>query len=197
MIHPVISNIIDRPIPTFLSVSDARLQVNLFGDTSQDDYLQLLCSLAQELVEDYIGQYLQPTRTEAFYQRFDTSGMTVPQPYISNYKLEYWDENDVLQTVSSSTYFIDTTMNPILIKPVLNATFPAQTSSTRTNAIKFTYDSILYGAENDMDIERIHQTMLLMLTHWYNNRSDTETSPKKEIAYGFLRLLNKYRLPTL
>lgn len=197
MQNPAVSNITDRPIPSFFDVADLRLQVNLFGDTTQDNYLQMLCAVGQEQIEDYIGQYLETTSTECYYQRFDTSGMRLPQPNVTNVVVQYWDVNDVLQTLSPSTYFVDTTVIPVMVKPVLNGTFPAQTSSTRTNPVKISYDSILYGAQNDMDIERINHAFKLIATHWYNNRSDTDVANKKEIPYGFLRLLNKYRTATL
>lgn len=197
MLNPAVSNVIDRPVPVFLSIDDVRMQLNLFGDDSQDDYLQLLASLAQEQVEDYIGQYLQTTTTQNYYQYFDTSGMAIMQPNICNVVVKYYDVNDDLQTLDSSIYFIDTTVNPVMLKPKLNQSFPAALSSTRKNPVQVTYDSILFGAEANSDIERVHHAMMLIVTHWYNSRDNNDADGRPEIQYGFLRLLNKYRLPTL
>lgn len=199
MLVPEVSNIIDRPVPTFLSVADARLQLNLFGDTSQDDYLQMMCSVAQEQVEDYIGQYLQTTTTQNYYRYFDESGLIISQPNISCVTVKYWNENDDLITIDPSIYFVDTTIHPVLVKPRKNQNFPATNglSETRVNPIQITYESILFGADSNMDIERVRQAMMLILTHWYNDRSNNDKDFKPEIEYGFLRLLNKYRLPTL
>lgn len=196
-ILPVQEKVLDRPIPSYLPVADARNQVNLFGDTSQDDYLEGLCGVAQEIVEDYIGQYLETVSTQCNYLRFNQTGMAIPQPNISNLVVKYWDEHDILQTLSPSVYLVDTTVNPILLRTRNAQAFPAALSAVRTAPVQITYDSILYGADQDMNVERIRQAMLLMVTHWYNNRSDTDMANRKEIPYGFLRLLNKYRTATL
>ena len=198
MLNPKQTIVTQRPLPSFFTVASIRQQLNIYADFSQDVFINTLCEAAQELIEDYIGQYLQPTAAQSYYPYLDSSGLSIP---FSNFTVlpivTYYDASDVLQTLNPNLYFVDYTTTPVLVKATLNASWPSAVSQTRTNPVVISYTTQLFGAQNTQDYYRIRHAGNMIVADFYEHRETTKHQTPKEIPYGVKRLLSKYRQPTL
>jgi hypothetical protein len=178
----------------WLTLDEITQQINLYGDESQDPYLQK-CDLAtRQHVEDYLGIPIFPQSYRVYYGLGSLYGtpVTLDLPEVSQNgvtinSVQYWnsDSPSVLTTVSPSTYYYDATGNKI----VLN-TMPTEMDTSRTNPIIANYT---LNASILAQYQVIRHAGLLLLTHLYNNRSATIAGALQTIPLGFDVLLRPYK----
>jgi hypothetical protein len=107
-------------------------------------------------------------------------GVTVD--YVKYYNM---DTPPVLTTITDTEYFYDPTGNKVIIN-----TLPNDINAFMTNPVVVIYslNSNPIGA-----YPVIKQAGLLLLTHLYNNRSDTLDGRLTNIPFGVLQLLRPYK----
>ena len=192
---------ISRDIQTpWLTLDQITQQLNLFGDISQDDYLTSLELATRMAIEDYLGMSIFPISWKVYYGAFN--GMSGTQvlldlPEISQNNqntagtvintVGYWNSNQppTFVLLDPSSYFYDPTGNQVIANG-----FPEEVNQYMTNPIVVTYTT---NANPLANYPVIQQAALLMLTHLYNNRSDTIMGNMTKIPFGVEQLLRPYK----
>jgi hypothetical protein len=193
---------ISRDLTTnWLTLDEITQQLNLFGDESQDAYLESLELAVRMHIEDYLGMSIFPTSYRVYYglsANFSTPVyLDLPvTSYVDKFnsgnlsitKVAYYNGStpSVLTTITSSSYYYDSTGN----KVVLNSGIPSDVSTFRTSPIIVEYTQ---NANFTQAYPIIKQAALLLLTHLYNNRAETTLSKLQTIPYGVDALLRPYK----
>jgi hypothetical protein len=151
-------------------------------------------------VEDYLGMSILPVQYKAYYGATNNSmGMqtSLDLPEISqdtnnstgvtinSVKYYNMDTPPVLTTIASTEYFYDPSGNKIVINSL-----PNDINTFMTNPVVVLYS---LNANPIGTYPVIKQAGLLILTHLYNNRSDTSTDKLKQIPFGAQTLLRPYK----
>ena len=193
---------INRALTTnWLTLDEITNQLNLFGDESQDAYLEGLELAVRMHIEDYLGMPIFPVSYRSYYglgslyanpvcldlpevsykDSFNTGGVVI------NSVKYYNNANPVVITaLASSAYVYDSTGN----KVILPGGMPSDVNTVITSPIVIEY------TVNPNFLQAypvIKQAALLLLTHLYNNRSETTLSKLQNIPYGVDALLRPYK----
>jgi len=187
-------------LTSWLTLEEITQQLNLFQDESQDSYLSGLELATRMAIEDYLGMSIFPITYKAYYgatnnsmgmqtsfdlpevsQNFNNQAGTV----INSVAYYNGDNPPVLTTIASTEYFYDPTGN----KVVVNA-MPNDISTVVTNPIVITWQT---KANPIAQYPVIKQAGLLLLTHLYNNRSNSNASVLHDIPFGVTTLLRLYK----
>lgn len=187
---------IDRDLATnWLTLQEMTNQLNLFEDESQDGYLQDLELAVRMHIEDYLGMPIFPISFRVYYgisSQYNTP-MCLDLPEVSQggvtiNSVKYYNANtpSTLETLASTNYYYDATGNKVII----NNGVPNNISTFRTSPIVVEYTvSPSFIAQYPV----IKQAGLLLLTHLYNNRSDTTSTMLQKIPFGVDVLLRPYK----
>ena len=189
---------IDRDVSTaWLTLDQITQQLNLFGDESQDTYLSGLELATRMAIEDYLGMSIFSIKYKCYYGAFN--GMTGTQvcldlPEVTQgdsgvvvNSVGYWDTSTppVFVPLDIGQYFYDQTGNKVICNGI-----PNEVNQVITNPIVVTYTT---GANPLASYPVIQQAGLLLLTHLYNNRSNTIQGALNEIPFGVAALLRPYK----
>jgi hypothetical protein len=150
-------------------------------------------------IEDYLGMAIFPTQYRVFYGNPAVSGTAVTldlpettqnqqgQVGVTINSVKYWDGNvpSQLQTLASSSYQYDSTGNQIIL-----SSLPSTISTQVANPIVAEYTTARSPLAN---YPVIQQAGLLLLTHLYNNRSNSNERIMHEIPFGVAQLLRPYK----
>lgn len=178
----------------WLTLDEITQQLNLFGDESQDDYLRDLEVAVRMHIEDYLGLPIFNQSYTVFYGASALYGspLTLDLPEVSQNgvvinSVQYYNNASptVLTTVASSTYYYDVTGNKVILNDLptnlnTNMTSPVVCNYTITSSILAQYPVIKHAG-------------LLLLTHLYNNRSETTAGALIKIPFGVDVLLRQYK----
>ena len=193
---------INRALTTgWLTLDEITNQLNLFGDESQDAYLEGLELAVRMHIEDYLGMPIFPVSYRSYYglgslyanpvcldlpevsykDNFNTGGVVINS-------VKYYNNASpvVITTLASSAYVYDPTGN----KVILPGGMPSDVNTVVTSPIVIEY------TVNPNFLQAypvIKQAALLLLTHLYNNRSETTLSKLQNIPYGVDALLRPYK----
>lgn len=186
-------------VTAWLTLDQITQQLNLFEDESQDAYLQGLEIATRMAIEDYLGMAIFPTQYRVFYGNPAVAGtaLTLDLPETTQNQqgqvgvtinaVKYWDANipSVLQTVSPTGYQYDPTGSQIIVNSL-----PSEISTQVANPLMVEYTTARSPLAN---YPVIQQAGLLLLTHLYNNRSNSNTAIMHEIPFGVGQLLRPYK----
>jgi hypothetical protein len=190
-----------RDITTsWLTLDEITNQLNLFQDESQDPYLENLELATRMAIEDYLGMSIFPITYRAYYAATNTTGtqMALDLPEVSQdfnntagtviNSVGYWNGNTppVFVTLASSAYFYDPTGNKVIIQSGL----PSEVNTIMTSPVVCTFTT---NANPVAQYPVIKQAGLLLLTHLYNNRSNTTAGVLHDIPFGVAQLLRPYK----
>ena len=192
---------VSRDLQTsWLTLDQITQQLNLFDDESQDSYLSGLEVATRMAIEDYLGMSIFPITYKVYYGAYN--GMTGTQvcldlPEISqdnqgqlgtviNSVGYYTSDNIPVFTLLDKTqYYYDPTGNKVVCNGI-----PNEINQVMTNPIVVQYTT---GASPLAQYPVIKQAGLLLLTHLYNNRSDTLQGGLNQIPWGVDVLLRPYK----
>jgi hypothetical protein len=189
---------VDRDITTnWLTLDEITQQLNLFADESQDNYLTSLEVAVRMAIEDFLGMTIFSTTWNVYYGAFN--GMSGTQvcldlPEITSgaggvtiNSVGYWDTSNppVFTTLDKTQYFYDVTGNKVICTGM-----PDEVNQVITNPIVCNYTT---NASFYAQYPVIKQAGLLLLTHLYNNRSNTIQGALNEIPFGVAQLLRPYK----
>ncbi len=193
---------INRALTTgWLSLEEITQQLNLFGDESQDAYLESLELAVRMHIEDYLGMPIFPISYRVYYglSSIYASPVCLDLPEVS-YKDSYNSGSVVINsvkyynnanpvaliTLASTNYSYDPTGNKVILP---NGT-PQDINMNVTSPIVIEYT---VNPNFLQSYPVIKQAALLLLTHLYNNRSDTTSGVLHNIPYGVDALLRPYK----
>jgi hypothetical protein len=193
---------INRALTTgWLTLEEITQQLNLFGDESQDSYLEGLELAVRMHIEDYLGMPIFPISYRVYYglNSIYASPVCLDLPQVS-YKDSYNSGSVVINsvkyynnanpvaliTLASTNYSYDPTGNKVILP---NGT-PQDINMNVTSpiVIEYTINPNFLQA-----YPVIKQAALLLLTHLYNNRAETTLSKLQNIPYGVDALLRPYK----
>lgn len=185
---------IDRDITTeWLTLDEITQQLNLFQDESQDDYLRSIELATRMAIEDYLGMSIFKTQYRVYYGNFGlyNTSLYLDLPEVSrstdvsiNSVLVYSTSATTPVTISSTYYSYDPTGNRVILTslPELNQ------DVANPIVVIYTQNATALSA-----YPVIKQAGLMLLTHIYNNRSNSTESNLKEIPFGVAALLRPYK----
>ena len=190
---------VDRDVATpWLTLEEITQQLNLFDDESQDTYLKSLELATRMAIEDFIGAAIYQTTYKVYYPNFGLYNTAVfldlPEVAVTAYNsvgvsidaVEFYStSNTVPVLIAATNYSYDPTGNRIILN-----TIPNTLNQTVANPIVVTY------TQNSAFISTypvIKQAALMLLTHLYNNRSNTTESMLREVPFGVATLLRPYK----
>lgn len=184
---------INRDLATnWLTLDEITNQLNLFGDESQDAYLESLEVAVRMAIEDYLGVPVFPITYRVYYGSSALYGspLTLDLPEVSQSgttinNVKYYNLNNVLTTVTPSTYYFDATGNKVVLGDL-----PTDLSPNMTSPIVCEYT---VSASILAQYPVIKQAGLLLFTHLYNNRSETNAGALSQIPFGVDVLLRPYK----
>lgn len=184
----------------WLTLDEITNQLNLFDDESQDVYVQSLELATRMAIEDFLGAAILPTTWKVYYTNFGLYNTSVyldlpevqnPNPVgqtasiVINEVAFYLTSNVTPVVIDASNYSYDPTGNRVILN-----TIPNTLNQEVANPIMVTYtqNSAFLGT-----YPVIKQAGLMLLTHIYNNRSNTTDVSLKEIPFGVATLLRPYK----
>ena len=184
----------------WLTLGEITQQLNLFDDESQDTYLSSIELATRMAIEDYLGMSIFPITYKAYYGATNTTGtqMSLDLPAVSQNNqgqagitinsVAYYNGNTppVLTTLANTDYFYDPSGNKVIVSQGM----PNSVNTVMTSPIVVTYQT---GASPYAQYPVIKQAGLLLLTHIYNNRSNTTSGGLQEIPFGVAQLLRPYK----
>jgi len=185
----------------WLTLDEITQQLNLFGDESQDAYLEGLELAVRMHIEDYLGMSIFPTSYRVYYgvSSLYASPVCLDLPEVSYKdsfnsggivinKVAYYNGDDpsVLVPLTANQYYYDVTGNKVILP---NGT-PSNISMNRTSPLVVEYTQ---NANFLQAYPVIKQAGLLLFTHLYNNRAETTLSKLQTIPYGVDALLRPYK----
>jgi hypothetical protein len=151
-------------------------------------------------IEDYLGMSIFPITYKAYYGATNNSmGMQtafdlpeVSQNFnnqagvvINSVAYYNLDTPPVLTTLASTEYFYDPTGNRVIVSAM-----PNDISTVVANPIVVTWQT---KANPIAQYPVIKQAGLLLLTHLYNNRSNSNVAVMHDIPFGVTTLLRLYK----
>ena len=190
-----------RDIQTaWLTLDEITAQLNLYNDTSQDDYLSSLELATRMAIEDYLGMSIYPISWKVYYGTYNgmtgtTMSLDLPEISQDNQNqvgvkinsVSYYNGANppVLVVLDPSNYYYDPTGNKVVVNNI-----PDSASQIMSNPIIVNYTT---NASPIAQYPVIKQAALLLLTHLYNNRSDSIQGALNVIPFGVAQLLRPYK----
>lgn len=190
---------IDRDVTTaWLTLTEITNQLNLFGDTSQNTYLSSVELATRFAIEDFLGLSIFPTKYRVYYggegMVATPSSLDLPEvslnanPTLAGVtinSLGYWNDSTPSVFTALTGYYYDATGNKVIL-----ASLPSNINTNMTAPIVMEYTT---AANPLASYPVIKQAGLLLLTHIYNNRSNTTDVQLKNIPFGVATLLRPYK----
>ena len=186
---------IDRDLTTqWLTLDEITQQLNLFMDESQDSYLSSIELATRMAIEDYLGLTIFPVTYRCYYGQvnsFNTEvALDLPEVSVDGVTIDevaYYtnDPQPVRNVLAPSSYFYDMTGNRVIV-----TSFPDVTNTIMANPME-----VIYSTSPSIIAQYpvIKQAGLMLLTHIYNNRSNTIAGTLNEIPFGVSQLLRPYK----
>jgi hypothetical protein len=184
----------------WLTLDEMTNQLNLFDDTSQDTFIGNLGIATRQAIEDYLGLSILPLSYRVWYgsESLAASPVCLDLPEISQNSnpslagvtidsVGYWDDSfpPVYTTIASTNYYYDTSGNKVILNSL-----PTSINSVMTAPIIVNYSTVTNPIAT---YPVVKQAGLLLLTHLYNNRSNTTDGLLREIPFGVATLLRNYK----
>lgn len=191
---------LNRDVVTpWLTLDEITQQLNLFDDESQDDYLSSLELATRFAIEDYLGMSIFSMTYRVWYgaQGTITAPMALDLPEVSQNlypsqagltinSVGYYNNSapPTLTLLAASTYYYDASGNRVILTSLPTIT------SDMANPIVVNYTT---AANPLQTYPAIKQAGLLLLTHLYNQRSNSTEASLKNIPFGVDTLLRPYK----
>lgn len=187
-------------VTPWLTLDEITQQLNLFDDQSQDTYLSGLEVATRQAIEDYLGMSIFGVTYRVWYgsESLAASPVCLDLPEVSQNlypsqagltigSVGYWNDSfpPVFTTIASVNYYYDVSGNKIILNSL-----PTSINSIMTAPIVAEYTTVSNPLSS---YPVIKQAGLLLLTHLYNNRSNTTDGLLREIPFGVATLLRNYK----
>lgn len=190
---------VSRDVSTqWLTLEECTQQLNLFDDESQDSYITSVELATRMAIEDYLGVAIFATTWLVYYTNFGLYNTSVylDLPEVSgptnlgagvtiNEVACYTTSNTVPEVIDPANYSYDPTGNRIIL-----VSLPNTLNQEVANPIVVRYTQ---NASPLASYPVIKQAGLMLLTHIYNNRSNTTETKMHEVPFGVATLLRLYK----
>jgi hypothetical protein len=191
-------------VTPWLTLEEITQQLNLFNDESQDTYLSMLEVATRQAIEDLIGLPIMPISYRVYYNASSLYGvpLSLDLPEVSPGstngcyngnngvvidRVGYWNDDtpSVFTALTSSQYMYDNSGNKVILSDL-----PSDLNVFMTSPVvcEYTVQPSPLAA-----YPVIKQAGLLLLTHLYNNRSNSTEGMLRDIPFGVTALLRPYK----
>jgi hypothetical protein len=191
---------VNRDVVTaWLTLEEMTQQLNLIDDESQDAYVNSLGLIVRFAIEDYLGLAIVDTQYRTYYGDPGLNGTAIyldlPEASpgsagVTIDEVAYWEgQNAATRSVMpSADYYYDSTGNRV----VITTGMPSPLAQNIANPVEVLFT---VEASNYSTYPSIKQAGLLLLTHYYNQRSEVSESAGKsaKIPFGIDVLLRPYK----
>ena len=162
-----------------LTVAEAKLHLRV--DISDDDvFIGTLITAAREWVEAYLDRTLITTQLILRAAEFPTEELELARPPMvasgtaTAVVITYTLADTTTATLSTALYRVDRTSTPGNVAPIINGTWPSDVIED-ANAVAVTYWAG-YGPTSASVPATIRHAMLMLIGHWYEQRSAVLTA---------------------
>ena len=190
---------IGRDVSTaWLTLDEITNQLNLFDDESQDSYILSLELATRFAIEDYLGLSIFPVTYRVWYGAegmvATPSSLDLPEvsqninsllPGVTINAVGFWNDSTPSVFTALTGYYYDPTGNKVIL-----GSLPSNINTNMTAPIVLEYSTVANPLQT---YPVIKQAALLLLTHLYNNRSDTTDTKLNNIPFGVSTLLRPYK----
>ena len=174
-----------------IATSDAKLYLKV--DISDDDTIIAgLVTAATKSAEEYTNRFFLSTTIEQYATTFADIKNLLKSPVSTVVRIQYYDENNSLQTLSSDFWDVTAAVEPsqIYLKP--NKSFPQ--IAQREDAVIVKYIVGYGSATTDVPLP-ITQACYLIIGHLYQNRQEVVVGKiATELPFGAKYLLDQYKV---
>lgn len=156
-----------------ITLTEAKAQLRVESDFSDDDvWIATAITVVREQVEALTNRAIMPQSLELAISEFEDVMQLPKPPFSSLASIQYYDENNSIQTLSSSIYQLNDFVEPAEISLAYEQTWP--TVYDRPDAIRIAFSA---GYADAASVPAsIKQAMLMLLTDLYDNRSAATTN---------------------
>lgn len=183
---------IEAPTVTPISLADVKDQLRITA-SDEDDYLTALIAsavsfvdargvLGRAMISQKWGQSLQYPSGRVYLLMTPVNEVTA---------IKYYDADNVQQTATLSDYRLIANGSWAYVEPVSGASWPA--AFNRPDAVTIEFMAGIGETADDIPADLRH-AMLLLVSHWYQNRETTSDTDLREMPFGFDALLNVHRV---
>lgn len=178
-------------LPVTLDEAKNHLKVDVSAD---DTLITNLIKAATSSCEEYTNRFFITTSLNQYGDVWADISELFKSPAKTITSIKYYDEDNVLQTLSSSIYLLDVAVMPSRIGLQPNQSFP--TIANRINAIDVAYE---VGVDDPANVDNgIKQAILLTIGHWYANRETVVVGRiATEIPMAAKYLLDQYKIQVI
>ena len=153
-----------------------------------DSWLLMAMVVARQYVEKTCELSLITQTRRTTFDGFRKPWLTLAYgPTLSISEIQYYDQTNTLQTLEDYQAALES--NPCLIVPAAGQSWP-QTMPNKMDAVKVTYVAG-YGDPENVPAA-LKQAILLLVDHWYSNRSAVEMGSPGPIPFGVDSLINLF-----
>lgn len=155
-----------EPATHGLTLDEAKAYLKV-ETTDEDTTIQSLIEAARQHVEDITWRAISPRTMELTLERWEREILLPMPPLTKVTSVVYCDPVGVKQTLSTDKYDVDLNAMPGRITPSYGNCWPAIRPGI--GAIIITYECGHSSAP-----QALKQAMMLLVTHWFENRSAVE-----------------------
>lgn len=171
-----------------VTLDEAKAQLNVLH-ADDDAYITALISAATAAVEEMSGRALI-TQTWELSLRYPRTRVYLPvTPVQSIDIITYYDRDEVQQTGTVSDFHLFSDIYRAWVEPKDKKDWPDVFGRADALTISFVAG---YGAASDVPVE-LKQAILMLLTHWYEERRAASDSTMEEVPYSVGALVGLYR----
>lgn len=153
-----------------------------------DSWLLMAMVVARQYVEKTCELSLITQTRRTTFDGFRKPWLTLAYgPTLSISGVEYYDQTNTLQTLNEYQATLES--NPCMIVPGVGKSWPS-TKADRMDAVRVTYVAG-YGDPENVPAA-LKQAILLLVDHWYSNRSAVEMGSPGPIPFGVDSLINLF-----
>lgn len=150
-----------------VSLSEAKLHLRV-TTTEEENRISALIRSATDFVESYLRRQLITATWDLYYDDFPGIIYIEKSPVVSVTHVKYYNSANVLTTLSTDDYVVDTYTEPGRITVAYGKSWP--TVYDRPSAVNIRFIAG-YGAASDVP-DVIKDGIYLTLTHLFENRGD-------------------------
>lgn len=184
-----------------VSLAQAKEHLRVVGFSDDDDYITALITAARHTVEKATRRALWTGQTwQAGYQSFGNFStvrgrLSIPKPPLAAVSsVQYYDSDNVLQTVGSSAYVVDDSGSDRAIIGFTSDFSLPTLSSDYAAPVRVTFTAGY--ADADAMPDSLVRAMKYLIQHFYDNRSPVGINVNlNEMPLSFQYLLNQHTVP--
>lgn len=154
--------------PVTLAQAKAHLRVDI---TDDDAYITALIVAARIYAEHYTRRAFITQTLDMYFDQFhyfETREIIIPRPPLQTVtSIIYTATDQTLITLASTEYVVDARQKPARIYPAFAKYWPATLPIQNSVAIRFVCG---YGSDGTYVPQTINQAIMLLVSHWYENR---------------------------